>query len=223
MLKTPDVVLALPGWLLLLSALLSVLFVGIALRRVNWQALREYRGTQHLFWGSVVVVAVFWYLRAGIQPGIEFHILGYTALMLMMGWPLALLAAFFIQLLMLISGQFVWQELGYQYLFFSVLPVLFSYSFYLLVYRRLTHNPFIYILLAGFFNAALTHAFTDLLRSALLTLLEIYSPQLIWRDYLRYLPLMMFPEGVVNGMFISGMVVFHSRWLSTFDEDSYFR
>jgi len=32
----------------------------------------------------------------------------------------------------------------------------------------------------------------------------------------------MFPEGVVNGMFITGMVVYHSRWLSTFDEDSYF-
>ena len=29
----------------------------------------------------------------------------------------------------------------------------------------------------------------------------------------------MFPEGVVNGMFITGMVVFHSRWLSTFDDE----
>ena len=52
--------------------------------------------------------------------------------------------------------------------------------------------------------------------------LDVYTLDKVWHNYLRYLPLMMFPEGVINGMFITGMVVFNSRWLSTFDEDSYF-
>lgn len=223
MTETVDRALMIPNELLIFSAVIAVLILLAAIRQVNWSAIQAHRAAQHMFWGSVLVVSVFWYLRAGIQPGIEFHILGYTALTLMMGWQLALLAAFFVQLLMLLAGKFIWQELAYQYVFFSALPVMFSYGFYLLVYRRMTHNPFVYILVAGFFNAGFTHAFTDIVRSALLLAMELYTPDILWRDYLRYLPLMMFPEGVVNGMFITGMVVFHPRWLSTFDEDSYFR
>jgi len=125
-------------------------------------------------------------------------------------------------LLLVIMGKLWWGALGYSYLLSGVLPVLFSYGFYLLVYNRLRHNPFVYILVAGFINAGFTHAFSDLLQGAGLWLLGVHSPDSIWHDYLRYLPMMMFPEGVVNGMFITGMVVFHSRWMSTFDEDSYF-
>lgn len=218
----PDLFRFLPFSLLLICSVIALFFIGIAARRVNWSAVKNIRATQHLFCGSVVVLSLFWYMRAGILPGLNFHILGYTAVMLMMGWPLALLAAAFVQLLMLVSGQFSWFEFGYQYVFFSVMPVLFSYGFYLLVYRRLTHNPFVYILVAGFTNAGFTQAFTDVIRSFLLWNLDVYPAETIWRDYLRYLPMMMFPEGVVNGMFISGMVAFHTRWLSTFDEDSYF-
>lgn len=212
----------LPFALLLTCSVFTLFFIAFAAQGVSWAALKQVRTTQHLFWGSVVAVSLLWYLRAGILPGLEFHILGYTAVMLMMGWRLALLAAAFVQILMLISGKFSWTEFGYQYLFFSVLPILFSYGFYLLVYRRLSHNPFVYILIAGFINAGFTQAFTDVIRSALLWALDVYSPQVLWQDYLRYLPMMMFPEGVINGMFITGMTAFHSRWLSTFDEDSYF-
>jgi uncharacterized membrane protein len=223
MAHSPSAFAQLPQVFLIVSFGFAVILLLLAIRRVNWQALREYRSTQHLFWGSVVVLAVLWHLRAGILPGMEFHILGYTSLMLMTGWPLAFIAALFVQLLMLLTGKFSWLDFGYQYVFFSALPILFSYGFYLLVYRRLTHNPFVYILVAGFLNAGLTHAFSDLMHSGLMLGFSVYSQEVIWHDYLRYLPLMMFPEGVINGMFISGMVAFHSRWLSTFDEDSYFK
>ncbi|PID42840.1 MAG: hypothetical protein CSB48_08425 [Proteobacteria bacterium] len=212
----------LPQTLLAVSGGLSLLVLLIAARQVNWSVFSHHLAAQHLFLGSVVAVSVFWYMRAGVLPGMYFHILGYTSLMLMMGWPLALMAASLAQCLMVISGKTTWIEAGYQYFFYSVLPVLFSYGFYLFVYRRLTHNPFVYILVAGFLNAGFTHAFTDVIRSFMMWQLDIHPFSLIWHDYLRYLPLMMFPEGVVNGMFVTGMVVFHSRWLSTFDEDSYF-
>lgn len=212
----------LPPTLLIISAAVSLLVVVVAVRQANWSSLSRHRAAQHLFLGSVVAVSILWYMRAGILPGMYFHILGYTSLMLMMGWPLALLAALLVQGLMVISGKTEWLELGYQYLFYSVLPIMFSYGFYLLVYRRLTHNPFVYILVAGFLNAGFTHAFSDITRSFMMWQLDIHSLPLIWHNYLRYLPMMMFPEGVINGMFITGMVVFHTRWMSTFDEDSYF-
>lgn len=221
--STSDSVVALiPHSLLLTTAVVSLLVLGLAARAVNWNAFTAYRGTQHFFWGSVVVLAVFWQMRAGILPGMHFHILGYTSIMLLMGWPLALIAAAFVQFIMLVTGKLEWLEFGFQYLFFSVLPIVFSYVFYLAVYKRMANNPFVYILVAGFLNAGFTHAFSDVLRSGLMWGLDIHSWDTIWRDYLRYLPMMMFPEGVVNGMFITGMVAFHNRWLSTFDEESYF-
>lgn len=221
--STSDSVVALiPHSLLLVTSVVSLLVLVVAVRAVSWTALKEYRGTQHFFWGSVVVLAVLWQMRAGILPGMHFHILGYTAIVLLMGWPLALIAAVFVQLIMLLTGKLEWLEFGFQYLFFSVLPILFSYVFYLTVYKRMVHNPFVYILVAGFLNAGFTHAFSDVLRAGLMWSLDIHSWDTVWRDYLRYLPMMMFPEGVVNGMFITGMVAFHNRWLSTFDEESYF-
>lgn len=212
----------LPMWALLLAALLSLAALIPALLTYHWQALRTHRGAQHFFAGSVVALAVLWNMQAGILPGLSFHLMGITALMLLMGWRLALLSTFLVQLLLVASGKLWWGALGYSYLLSSVLPILFSYVFYLLVYTRLTHNPFVYILVAGFLNAGFTHAFSDLIQGFSLWGLGIYPLDLIWHDYLRYLPMMMFPEGVVNGMFISGMVAFHTRWLSTFDEDSYF-
>ncbi|ASP37331.1 hypothetical protein CHH28_00925 [Bacterioplanes sanyensis] len=218
---------ALPGWLLILCAVLSVPILVWALRGSNWQAMQQHWMAQHLFAGSVLVMSLMWTGSAGVLPGLEFYLLGYTAVVLMMGIRLALVAALLAQgfsLLMQawIEGEWVWQLLGYRYLLQTAIPMLFVYGFYRWVYLRLAHNPFVYMLVAGFLNAGFTHAVADILHSLILWSCDLYSWGDIWHNYLRYLPLMMFPEGVINGMFIAGMVAFHPLWLSTFDEDSYF-
>ncbi|MDP2505436.1 energy-coupling factor ABC transporter permease [Oceanobacter sp. 3_MG-2023] len=213
----------LPDWLLGLMSLVSLGLLGWSIYSYRWSALIEHRPAQHLFFGSVLVMVLFWQAKAGILPGLGFHILALTSVTLMMGWRLALVATAMMQLVLALSGQFEWQTLGYHYLIQTALPIGFTYGFYSLVYLRLPHNPFIYILVAGFLNAGVTHAFLDLLQSAIYALSGTYTVDKIWHDYLRYLPLMMFPEGVVNGMFISGMVAFHTEWLSTFNEESYFK
>lgn len=211
-----------PSFFLVLCAVVSAVWVGWAAWGSNWSALFSNRSAQHFFFGSSLVMAAFWFMQAGVLPGLSFHILALTAVTLMMGWRLTMVAATLTQLGLTLVGQVEWSMLGYQLLFGCLMPIAFSFWFYCMVYKRLTHNPFIYILVAGFLNAGFTHAFSDLINSASYWLAGSYSLGQIWYDYLRYLPLMMFPEGVVNGMFISGMVAFHSRWLSTFDEDSYF-
>ena len=202
---------------------LALLILVTAVRGINWTALRQRRGAQHFFFGSVVVIALLWSLHAGIRPGLNFHLLGLTSVTLLMGWRLALLAGALAQLLLMLTGKLWWAALPYQFLLSVAVPVLCSYAFWSLVWQRMPHNPFVYILVAGFLNAALAQGITDLAQGLSLWAQGIYSLKIIWHDFLRYLPLMMFPEGVVNGMFITGMVVFHSRWLSTFDDDSYFR
>lgn len=207
-------------WLALPLAAGLLLLAG---RDAGWHALRQHRGAQHFFFGAVVVLAILWSLHAGIRPGLHFHLYGLTAATLLMGWRLALLAGALVQLLLVVSGKLWWAAAPYQFVLAVAVPVLCSYAFWWQVWQRLPHNPFVYILIAGFLNAGLAQMATDIAQSLALWAQGIYSLAALWHDFLRYLPLMMFPEGVVNGMFITGMVVFHSRWLSTFDDESYFR
>jgi uncharacterized membrane protein len=57
----------------------------------------------------------------------------------------------------------------------------------------------------------------------LLTGSELYSYSKISYEYLAYLPLIMFPEGVLNGMLATIFVVFKPLWMSTFDDAKYLR
>jgi len=206
----------------LLADILAVLLLIYILFTINWPVLRRRQGTHHFFAGAIIVIAGLWLMRAGIKPGLHFHILGVTALTLLMGWRLALLACAFVLAIMLIAGRLLPEDMGISFLLGCALPVLITYQFYQQVYRRLPHNPFVYILVAGFLNAGVTQACYAVILSAWYMHIELWSASVVWNDLLTYLPLMMFPEGITNGMFIAGMVSFHPRWLSTFDEDSYF-
>lgn len=161
-------------------------------------------------------------MHAGIKPGLHFHVLGLTAATLLMGWRFSLLAGALVVIVMAGFGKIRIAEIGLTYCLVVIIPVLFTYSLYLLIQRHLPQNPFVYILVAGFLNAGLTQAVHALTVSSVYLWDGIYTTKELWLDYLRFLPLMMFPEGIINGMFLAGMVSFNPQWLSTFDEDSYF-
>ncbi|TNC92536.1 MAG: hypothetical protein CSH36_04045 [Thalassolituus sp.] len=208
-----------------LGLIASVAAIGLliyVISTINWQALRRRPGTHHFFAGAVLIVTGLWLMHAGIKPGLHFHILGVTGMTLLMGWRLAILACGFILTGVYLLGKVSLEDLGVSLLFGCALPVFITWQFYLQVYRRMAHNPFVYILVAGFLNAGITQAAYALILSGWYVHMGLWDLNTVWEDLLRYLPLMMFPEGVINGMFIAGMVSFHPRWLSTFDQDSYF-
>ncbi len=207
------------AWGLHLLALALLIYVVVS---INWTALRAHSGTHHFIYGAVLVISGFWLLRAGVHDGLHFHILGIASVTLLMGWRLALLAYASVLALMVLSGQIGWQDWSVSLLLGAGLPIVICYQFYLQVYRRLPHNPFVFILVAGFLNAALSQAVYISVVSGWYALTDYYPTEVIWNDYLSNLILALFPEGVTNGMFITGMVTFLPRWLSTFDEDSYF-
>ena len=41
--------------------------------------------------------------------------------------------------------------------------------------------------------------------------------------YLAILPLMMFPEAFINGLIVTGLVVFKPTWISSFDDNLYLK
>ncbi len=212
-----------PLYLIISSYLIMSILLIYACMGINWQRLKQSPYLQHFFWGAIIVISALMNMQAGLLAGLEFHLMGYTALTLLMGWRLALLVGLGVTLGDLAFAQIDLTGFAYKYLMNCALVIFFSANFATLIERYLPRNPFIYIMFSAFFNAGLSHAFGDSIKALNLVFMDIYTLEQVWREYLRYLPLIMFPEGVINGMFISGMVAFNPKWLSSFDEDLYFR
>jgi uncharacterized membrane protein len=65
---------------------LPVLWLAVV--HAPWGRLRAPAGL-HVFLGACVALIALWHLNAGIQAGLNFHLLGATAMTLMFGWRLA--------------------------------------------------------------------------------------------------------------------------------------
>ena len=211
----------LSGYWFWLSLLIYLPVLGYAMYRVPWGVLKSNRRLQHFFLGAMVFLMVMWSMRAGISPGLGIHFLGVTALTLIFGWDLAIVAGTFALLGMILVGREGWDSLPINALCSVVLPAMVTMCVLKVVEAKLTKNFFVYLFLCGFFGAGLAAASSGLATGLLLWLDDVYSWSKINHEYVRYLPLIMFPEGLMNGIIITGMLVFHPDWVRTFDAKLY--
>ncbi|MFO1313936.1 MAG: hypothetical protein U1F41_17930, partial [Burkholderiales bacterium] len=77
-----------PGWQLASGALALAVLAGAA-RRAPWQRLRDGPAV-HVLLGGVLALTVLWSVRASLPHGVVIHLLGTSALSLMVGVPLGL-------------------------------------------------------------------------------------------------------------------------------------
>ncbi|MGB0466123.1 MAG: energy-coupling factor ABC transporter permease [Pontibacterium sp.] len=208
------------SWLWL-TLFLYLTVLGAALYRIPWSVLLENRRLQHLFWAITVFMMVMWSMRAGISPGLSIHFLGVTALTLILGWDLAIVSGSIALLGMVLIGRESWQGLPVNGFCSVVLPVLVSYLILKLVEARLAKNFFIYLFLCGFLGAGIAVMVSGLSTGLLLWLDGVYDWSKINHEYVRYLPLIMFPEGLMNGIVMTGMLVFYPDWVRTFNAKQY--
>lgn len=204
------------GWLLLLVLLVRSVVC------IRWRVLGNHPQTLHIFFFSVLCLAFLAALRIGTQPGLWLHLSGMTAVTLIMGRRLALLAGTLALLLLVATGRETFSALPVSALLFVALPAYVSYGFCRLLQKILPHNPFIFTLGAGFFGGILALAATMLGVSLLLAATGVYTWPLLWDKYLKFLPIVIYPEGFLNGLLVTVMVAFHPHLLSAFNPDSYF-
>ena len=103
-------------WLpVLLTALLSTPYAALGRNRV-----------QHLFLASVVGLMATWHFRAGVIPGLEFHFMTMTAVTLVLGWALAVIAGSIAALGMCCAGVWAGQILALEVLLSVMVPVLMT-------------------------------------------------------------------------------------------------
>lgn len=206
-------------WLVTLVLFLLV-FVQAA-RSVRWHSLSTDNALQHSLFGAAVVLGFLWQLRADIYPGLAIHIFGMTAVTLMLGWGLAVFAGLLALVIAVITGREPVSMFAANGLVSVMVPALVTQGIMLWERRRNFRNFFAYIFFCGFFGAGISVAVAGLVMCLILWFSGVYSVSELVRDYLRYLPLFMLPEGFVNGAFVTGMMVFHPDRLTTLDQSRY--
>jgi len=202
-------------------ALLVIALIKIALA-VPWQRLKN-PDMLNLWLGAGVVVMALWSIKAGIKPGLNFHLLGATAFTLMFGPQLAIFGLLLVLIGVTLAGAGGWESFSLNALVMIVLPVWISHTLFKLVDRTLPNHFFIYIFLNAFFAAGLAITATGLASTWLLALSETYTLPYLYSQYLPYYILMAWSEAMSTGMIMTLMVVFRPEWVSTFDDDRYIK
>lgn len=205
-----------PGWGLF--ALAFFWAVGTA----PWHKLKH-ASRLNLWLGACVVLMAVWSIKTGIKPGLNFHLLGATAMTLMFGPALALLGLVIVLTAVTLAGMSGWQGYGWNALLMGALPVAVSYGIYWLADRKLPNHLFVYIFLNAFLGSALAMAAVGLGATLLLQLSGAYPAAYLYHDYLPYFILMAWSEAVSTGMAITVMVVYLPHWVSTFDDMRYLK
>ncbi|WP_100639025.1 energy-coupling factor ABC transporter permease [Marinobacter salexigens] len=211
----------LPAWQWFVALALFLLILVQAARTVRWGKLRTDNALQHSFFGAAVVLGFIWQLRAGIYPGLAIHIFGITAVTLMLGWGLAVFSGLMALVLTVMTGREPITMFAVNGLVTVMVPALVTHGIMLWERHRDFSNFFAYIFFCGFFGAGISVAVAGLLMCLMLWLSGAYEFSELVHDYLRYLPLFMLPEGFVNGVCVTGMMVFHPERLTTLDQRRY--
>jgi uncharacterized membrane protein len=208
-----------------LDPFLSTIAVAVllfALARAPWRQFRD-SGFQHVFFGACVAVFFIWQLRVGIVSALPMHFLCLTTLTLMFGVPLAILAAAILTGAMCITGLEAWQSWPGSFLALGMVPILITRLTLLASQRYLPPNPFVYIFICGFFGAAAAMLAAMAVNSVLLLGFDQMPLDQLRQSYLSVLPLMMFPEAFINGLIVTGLVVFKPAWIPSFDDEVYLK
>jgi uncharacterized membrane protein len=209
-----------PSLIYWLAHLLFLVLLAVAIKTAPWKRMRE-NEQMHVFLGGCVALLVVWTLKAGIHPGLNFHLLGGTLFMLMFGWQFAILGLTLVVAGVMLNGSGDWQSFSLNVLLMAGIPVLLGHTLLRLAVRRLPHNFFIYAIFNGFFAGGLSMVVTVLTAAALLVCCGPYSFDWIAERYLIFIPMMAFAEGFFTGMIATGMALFRPEWISTYDDKRY--
>ncbi len=203
------------GWAIYLPVL------AWAIWRAPWVELFSDFRRQHLVFGTVLALFLLWLMRADFASGLSYHLIGMTAVTLLLDWPLAVLGGLTAQLGLLALGKQDLAALGVNGALLVLLPVLVTELCAKWVEHYQPRNLFVYIFCCGFFPAALAALLCVLIGLGVLWVDGVFPMPPWLEDFIGYLWLVMFPEAFINGTAVTALVVFCPEWLETFNRTRY--
>jgi uncharacterized membrane protein len=204
------------------ALVLQVALVALAAWPAPWRRLRD-PVLLNVWLGTIVCVMVLWSIRAGIRPGLGFHLLGASACTLMFGPRLAFLVITLATFGLALSGSLDLSSTPINTLVMGAVPIAITLAILRLVERRLPSHFFVYVFAAAFFGAGLAMLATGLAATLLLGLSEVYPFEYLLTEYLPWFILMAWAEAFTTGAAITLMVVYRPGWVLTFDDARYLR
>ncbi|BDX06181.1 energy-coupling factor ABC transporter permease [Planctobacterium marinum] len=190
-------------------------------KNVNISRLFSERRLQHFVFGAAASLFMLWFFRTGIYEGLTVHFLWLTACVLLLGLRWAILSSSLALLGLTIAGLEPWSMLGVNGLLGVVAPLALSYAIYSLSFHRLPKHFFIYIFVCGFFAGLASLTLKMGLLGGYYTLTGIHDWDIVQDNYLILIPLLLFPEGLLNGMTMTLLIIYKPHWVYTFHDKFY--
>ena len=172
--------------------------------------------------GMIVLLTLIWSLKAGVKPGLGFHLLGATVFTLSFGPHLAFVGLSLVTAGITLNGAAGPFAYGANALLLAGLSVLFSQIFYRFFSRLLPPHFFVYVFVNAFLGSALTIIGVGFAVTVFLALAGVYDWEYLSTEYFPYYFLLAFSEAWLSGMVMTLFVVYRPHWVITFD-DSRFR
>jgi uncharacterized membrane protein len=216
---TIDGALFSPAALWAMNILFALALLG-ALRLAPWRKFRDSEQL-HVFLGATVALVLLWHLEAKVQPGLSFHLLGVTAITLMFGWSLAVIAASLALLGVTLNGGGGWDGFALNALVCGVVPITLTQVLLILIRWYLPKHFFVYVLVNGFLTAGFVGAATGYLAAGLLVASGAYTFAQLDQTVLPFFPLMFLPEAILNGWLLAVLVAFKPNWVYSFSDEQY--
>ncbi len=200
-----------------------VVAAAIVARAVQVAPWRRFSASEpvHVWYGAILFVLMLWSLQATVGEGFTFHLLGVTALTLIVGPALALVgSAVAIALLLAVHGG-LWANAGVALVTMAAVPVTVTRLVLRFAESRLPPNFFIYVFVVAFFGAGLAYMLAGVAGAAALALGAGLSAGVVFGEYAPYFVYLAFGEATLTGMVLTLAVVYRPRWVATFDDARY--
>lgn len=191
-----------------------------SIRRAPWGRLRD--SEQLNVWlGMIVLLTLIWSLKAGIKPGLAFHLLGATVFTLSFGPYLAFVGLSLVTAGITLNGAAGPFAYATNVLLLGGVGVGLSQVLYRLLSSLFPRHFFVYIFVNGFLASALTIVGVGFLATVFLTLAGAYEWEYLMAEYLPYFLLLSFSEAWLSGMAITFFVLYRPGWVITYDDSRY--
>lgn len=185
-----------------------------------WRTLVR-SGLFNVWAGACVLAWLLWSLRTPAELDFVWHLSGMVSLTLIFGWSLAVIAGGLALLGVTAAGLSDWPGWVPSFVASVLVPAGFAQFMLLAARRWLPKHYVIYIFGNVFVTAGLSGVLVSL-ASVVLLLLGTDLPLSRLEDtYLRYLPLMFFPEAMFNGLVMVLLVGYRPHWVRSFSDREY--
>jgi uncharacterized membrane protein len=202
--------------MLLLDLLLAVLATTLALALRPWRSLgREGPPWPWLAWCALL--PAFWAADRFVAMPLVQPLSGACLLMLMAGWPLAVLALLPVAAVTVFIGDLSLAEGLQRLVWVGLVPATLALGIGAALRRWLPHHLFVYILGRGFFATAVAGS----LAGAGLALLHPLPGGLAIDDVLLGHWLTAWGDAWISGMLVAIFVAFRPEWLATYTDRLY--